>query len=138
MLLAALATGLWSQTAGAEGSAPSVTSTIPEANVMVGFPAPGLNVGEKKSFSVTVSPADGQAPPTTVRGRFGMPDHGHWTSDEQANQFEGNEMTFDGEFPMPGLYRFRIWLDYADGRETKTAVDFTVAPDKPLDPKVVP
>ena len=39
---------------------------------------------------------------------------------------------------MPGVYRLRIWLDYADGNEEKTAVDFTVAPGQSLDPKVVP
>jgi hypothetical protein len=115
-----------------------LTSEIPQARVKVTFPAANLDVGDKAPFIVEVTPAAGQAQPATIRARFGMPDHGHWTSDEQAHEFNGDEISFEGEFSMPGVYRLRIWLNYADGTEKKTAVDFTVAPEQSLDPKVVP
>ncbi|HEY5701091.1 MAG TPA: hypothetical protein VIT83_03280 [Gammaproteobacteria bacterium] len=137
-LVSALAAGLWTEIANAGETAPAITSSTADARVLVEFPSASLSVGERKPFTVKVAPTAGQIPPSRVRGRFGMPDHGHWVGDEQGSPYSDQAMTFEGEFPMPGVYRFRIWLDYADGRETKTAVDFTVEQDKPLDPKVVP
>jgi hypothetical protein len=138
MLAAALAAGTAWDTAAAGSLGPVLTSEIPQASVKVAFPAAKLEVGDKAPFTVGVTPRPGQVAPAKVRGRFGMPDHGHWTSDEQAHEFNGDDLRFDGEFPMPGVYRLRIWLNYADGKEEKTAVDFTVAPGQALEPKVVP
>ena len=137
-LAAALAAGAAWGTAAAGALGPVLTSEITQASVKVTFPAANLEVGDKAPFIVGVSPAAGQKQPARIRARFGMPDHGHWTSDEQTHEFNGDDLSFEGEFPMPGVYRLRIWLNYADGTEKKTAVDFTVVPEQSLDPKVVP
>jgi hypothetical protein len=73
-----------------------------------------------------------------------MPIMGHWVTGEETHAFQP-ELTFDFKdhlemdsvLPMNGWYRLRVWLDYADGREAKTAVDFRVMADEPLDAKVV-
>jgi hypothetical protein len=138
MMAAALAAGAAWGTAAAGSLGPVLTYENPQTTVKVAFPAAKIEVDDKATFTVVVAPRSGETKPAKVRGRFGMPDHGHWTSDEQAHEFNGEDLRFNGEFPMPGVYRLRIWLNYPDGTEKKTAVDFTVAPGESLDPKVVP
>lgn len=124
-------------TAVAAGEPPRVESQLPEAKVVVAFPASEFAVGEQKPFRVLVEPAAGKPAPHTVRGRFGMPYMHHWVTDEQAQPFSNNGMEFMSNISMMGVYRFRIWLDYAGGHQTKTAVDFMVRPGRDLSPEVV-
>lgn len=117
---------------------PVVTSELAEGAVTVLFPASAFELGDDELFRVVVKPAEGKLPPQTVRGRFGMPDIGHWVTDEQTQPFSDDGMEFLlNDIHHTGVYRFRIWLDYADGHETKTAVDFNVMSDQGPDPKVV-
>lgn len=116
---------------------PVLTAELPEGTVTVMFPASSFEVGDQKPFKVMVTPAAGKDAPKTVRGRFGMPYMAHWVTDEQSQAFSDAGMEFMNNIPMMGVYRFRVWLDYADGRETKTAVDFKVMANKGLDAEVV-
>ena len=117
---------------------PVVTAELKEGAVTVMFPTSAFKLGYDQPFKVLVKPAADQLPPATVRGRFGMPDMGHWVTDEQAQPFSDNGMEFVlNDIHHTGVYRFRIWLDYADGHQTKTAVDFKIMSDQGLDPEVV-
>lgn len=117
---------------------PVLTADLPEAQVTVKFPADRFAVGDDKPFKVRVKPRAGQVAPKTVRARLGMPMMFHWITEEASRSFaSGQELEFPGEYPMYGIYRFRIWLDYADGREVKTAVDFKVVADEAMAPNVV-
>ena len=113
------------------------TAQLTEAKVTFLLP-PALKVGESPVLDVMVEPAEGQPTPTRVRGRIGMPDMGHWVTEESGMDFSSVGHRFDGEFPHPGVYRFRIWIDYSDGTTIKTAIDFTVANGYELTPEVVP
>ena len=85
-----------------------------------------------------MTPAAGQPTPSTIRGRFGMPDHGHWVTEEEAHDAQSPApLAFTGEFPMHGRYRFRIWIDYPDGRTVKTAIDLWLEPERAIEPVVV-
>ena len=97
-----------------------------------------LKVGDSPALDVIVTPADGQPSPSNVRGRIGMPDMGHWITEESAMSYSSDGHQFAGDFPHPGIYRLRIWLDYEDGTTVKTAIDFTVASGHELAPEVVP
>ena len=119
------------------GEPPVLKSELPEGTVTVMFPASSFAVGDQKPFKVMVTPAEGKEPPKTVRGRFGMPFMAHWVTDEQSQPFSDAGMEFKSNISMMGVYRFRIWLDYADGHETKTAVDFKVIADEGLGAEVV-
>ncbi len=132
-----LATG-WVPELPADGGFPVLTADLPEAQVTIKFPADRFAVGDDKPFKVIVTPRAGQLAPKTVRARLGMPMMFHWVTDEESRSFAtGRELEFPGQYPMYGIYRFRIWLDYADGREAKTAVDFKVVADEAMAPKVV-
>ena len=116
---------------------PVLKSELPEGTVTVMFPAASFEVGDQKPFKVMVTPAEGKEAPKTVRGRFGMPYMGHWATDEQSQAYSEAGMEFMNSVPMMGVYRFRIWLDYADGHGAKTAVDFKVMADEGLGAEVV-
>ena len=113
------------------------TANLARANVTFLLP-PALTVGDTPALDVMVKPGQGQPAPTQVRGRIGMPDMGHWITEETGVEFSSDGHQFSGEFPHPGVYRFRIWLDYEDGTTIKTAIDFTVATGHALEPEVVP
>ena len=98
----------------------------------------GHAVGDSPLLDVIVEPNDGQAIPKKVRGRIGMPDMGHWMTEETAVGYSGNGHQFASDFPHPGVYRLRIWIDYEDGTTIKTAVDFTIADGYDLVLEVVP
>ena len=92
-----------------------------------------------------------------------MPNHGHWVADEAWSGYAaGRVVEFRGTacgdsargtnrapgamcldewahslFPMKGVYRLRVWLDFPDRDTVKTAVDFTVSPGDPLSPRLV-
>lgn len=116
---------------------PVLKSELPEGTVTVMFPASSFEVGDQKPFKVMVTPAEGKDAPKTVRGRFGMPYMGHWVTDEQSQAFSDGGVEFMSNISMRGAYRFRIWLDYADGHAAKTAVDFKVMADEGLGAEVV-
>lgn len=116
---------------------PVLEAELPEGTVTVVFPASRFEMGEQKPFKVMVIPATGQSAPQTVRGRFGMPHMSHWVTDEQSQAYSEAGMEFMSNIAMMGVYRFRIWLDYADGHGAKTAVDFKVMMDKGLEAEVV-
>ena len=116
---------------------PVLKSELPEGTVTVMFPASSFEVGDQKPFKVMVTPAEGKSAPKTVRGRFGMPYMAHWVTDEQSQTFSDGGMEFISNISMRGVYRFRIWLDYADGHGTKTAVDFKVMANKGLEAEIV-
>ena len=121
------------------GFATELVATLEDATVRVRVPVESVVLGAEAEFEVTVEPHDGRTPPTTVRGRLGMPDHGHWlTAEESKTVATTSTLSFSGEFPMYGLYRFRIWLDYEGGRTVKTAVDFDLQPQRQIEPEVVP
>ena len=113
------------------------TAQLSQANVTFLLPH-ALKVGESPVLDVRVEPAEGQPTPTRVRGRIGMPDMGHWVTEESGVDFSSAGHQFGGEFPHPGVYRFRIWIDYSDGTTIKTAIDFTLATGYELAPEVVP
>ena len=119
------------------GEPPVLKSELPEGTVTVMFPAAGFEVGDQKPFKVMVTPAEGKEAPKTLRGRFGMPYMGHWVTDEQSQAFSDEGVEFISNISMRGAYRFRIWLDYADGHGAKTAVDFKVMVDEGLGAEVV-
>lgn len=115
----------------------TLTAELAEAELIVTLPGT-IGVGDTVSLEVSVKPAAGQPEPKAIRARLGMPNHGHWVTEEATHPFTAQDVrSFTGAFPMSGVYRFRIWLDYADGRDAKTAVDFTVSPEKQLDPAIV-
>ena len=116
---------------------PVLKSELPEGTVTVMFPASSFEVGDQKPFKVMVTPAEGKSAPKTVRGRFGMPYMAHWVTDEQSQTYSDEGMEFMSNISMRGVYRFRIWLDYADGHGTKTAVDFKVMANKGLEAEIV-
>ena len=116
---------------------PVLKSELPEGTVTVMFPASSFEVGDQKAFKVMVTPAEGKDAPKTVRGRFGMPYMGHWVTEEQSQTFSDAGIEFMSNIAMRGVYRFRIWLDYADGHGTKTAVDFKVMANRGLEAEVV-
>ena len=124
-------------TGASPDAALDTTANLPQAQVTFLLP-PALAVGDTPGLEVLVTPAQGQPPPARVRGRIGMPDMGHWITEEAGVDFSSDGHRFSGEFPHPGLYRFRIWLDYDDGATIKTAIDFTVATGHELLPQVVP
>lgn len=130
--LFALAYGI----AHAEGP-PTLTAELAQGTVTVKFPVSSFEVGDQKPFKVLVEPAPGNAPPAAVRGRFGMPYMGHWVTEEQSQAFAQGGMEFMSNIEMYGVYRFRIWLDYADQPAAKTAFDFKVMANQPLDAEVV-
>ena len=124
-----------------DAAAVDLVTNVDGAEVQVSVAVESIVVGARADFLVTVTPVDGQSIPNRVRGRFGMPDHGHWTTDEQTYVTvpgAHSGMKFSGEFPMRGHYRFRIWIDYPDGRTVKTAVDFSLETDQPVEPMIVP
>ena len=116
---------------------PVLRAELPEGTVTVMFPAAALEVGDQKLFKVMVNPAPDKAPPTTIRGRFGMPYMGHWVTEEQSQTYSEDGVEFMSNISMYGVYRFRIWLDYDEGPGAKTAVDFKVMVDEGLDAEVV-
>lgn len=119
------------------GGGHTLTAELAEAEVTVTLPGT-IGVGDTVPLEVFVKPMAGQPEPNAVRARFGMPDHGHWVTEEVGHPFTGqNALSFSGAFPMSGRYRFRIWLDYPDGHNAKTAVDFSVSSEKDLDPGIV-
>ncbi len=103
-----------------------VTTTAPQAKV---------TVGKSSHLLVAVAPLAGGPAPVAVRARLGMPDHGHWVTEEVRQPVADEPLRFETEFPMTGRYRFRIWLEFAGG-ETTTAVDFT-APTRELEFTVI-
>ncbi len=123
---------------------PVLRAELPEAVVKVALPANKIETGVNVPFTVSITPASGKPAPTRVRARLGMPMMGHWVTGEESHDFRP-ELAFDfrehlemgSAIPMHGLYRLRVWLDYADGREAKTAVDFRVMTGEPLDAVVV-
>lgn len=123
--------------AATAGEPPVLTAELPEGTVTVMFPASSLAMGDQKPFKVMVKPEPGKDAPQKVRGRFGMPYMGHWVTDEQSQTFSTGGMEFMSNIAMNGIYRFRLWLDYADGHQAKVAVDFKVAADEPLGAEVV-
>lgn len=115
-----------------------LTASLSDAEVTFNLPK-DLKIGDKPLLEVRVKPVAGQPTPSRVRARIGMPEMGHWVTEEASQAFSSDgTYRFDGDFPHPGVYRFRVWLDYADGRDSKAAVDFLVARDRALEPKIVP
>ncbi len=115
----------------------NMTARLTQANVTFLLPK-AVKVGDSLVLDVMVEPAVGQPSPTKVRGRIGMPDMGHWVTEESGVDYSSGGHQFAGEFLHPGVYRFRIWIDYGDGTTVKTAIDFTVATGYELAPEVVP
>lgn len=119
------------------GDGPELDADLQTAKITIALPTDRIAVEDTLPLTIVVSPHAGHPAPMTIRARLGMPDHGHWVTEEQSYPFQDNtELEFQGEFPMHGLYRFRVWLDYADG-EVKTAVDFTVGSEAGLGAHVV-
>ena len=123
---------------------PVLSAELPEATVTIGLPAAQIDVGSNAAFKVSVAPGNGKPAPVRVRARLGMPMMGHWVTGEQTQKFAPelafdfqDHLEMDSSIPMYGLYRLRVWLDYADGHDAKTAVDFRVMTDEPLRAEVV-
>ena len=132
-----VALSAWSA-AQAEQQPPVLSAQLSTAQVTVTLPAATISLEEHTPFMVRVAPVSGTEAPVRVRARLGMPMMFHWATEEEVREFSVDApLEFPSAFPMYGHYRFRVWLDYADGRELKTAVDFTVAQDKPLAAAVV-
>lgn len=112
-------------------------SSLPEAKVTFVFPKTAFVVGDQDALTVLVKPAPGHQSPVTIRGRFGMPYMHHWVTEEESREFSSEGVSFASNISMPGVFRFRVWLDYADGHQAKTAVDFKAIPDSALDPEIV-
>ncbi|MEM7251151.1 MAG: hypothetical protein AAF493_07005 [Pseudomonadota bacterium] len=134
MTLFIVAMVVFAPRAGAEQH--TVRAELVEAEVTFSIPK-SVNVGDEHRLTVQVEPSEGRAAPTAVRARLGMPGHGHWITEESGHGYSAEPLGFPGSFPMAGRYRFRVWLDFADGTETRTAVDFHVSPAKALTPEVV-
>ncbi|MDH3715030.1 MAG: hypothetical protein OET44_14450 [Gammaproteobacteria bacterium] len=141
-LIAAAATLVICAPATAGG--PELSAQLPDAAVKIALPADKIDSGTNVPFKVSVSPASGKPAPLRIRARLGMPFMGHWVTGEEIQAFQPevtfdfkNHLEMDSALPMNGWYRLRVWLDYADGHEAKTAVDFRVMTDEPLDAKVV-
>ena len=117
---------------------PVLIAELPRATITFVFPAAALAVGDEKPFTVKVVPKSGNSPPVRVRGRFGMPYMHHWVTDEQVEPYSEPGIRFLSNISMLGVYRFRVWLDYADGTEARAAVDFKVMVDETLGAEVVP
>ncbi|GEM_PF-2117025 len=95
-----------------------------------------LRVGQPMAFAIRVEPAGAEAArPMAIRARLGMPDHGHWITEETRKELDGGAASFDGEFPMSGKYRLRLWIELQGGEQVTTAVDFW-APAEQLEPVV--
>ena len=141
-LLAAFA-GL-ALSAAAIAGGPVLRAELPEAVVNIALPSDKIEPSVSVPFKVSITPASGKPAPVRVRARLGMPMMGHWVTGEESHDFQP-ELAFDfkehlemgSAIPMNGLYRLRVWLDYADGQEAKTAIDFRVMTDEPLDAVVV-
>jgi hypothetical protein len=123
---------------------PELSAHLPQAVVKIALPADKIDAGTNVPFKVSVAPGSGNPVPVRIRARLGMPFMGHWVTGEEIHAFQPeltfdfkNHLEMDNALPMNGWYRLRVWLDYADGREAKTAVDFRVMVDEPLDAKIV-
>lgn len=118
----------------AAAAPPSARATVDGVSLVVTLPAEVLSVNDVGTFVVAV---DGKgAVPLAVRARLGMPEHGHWITEELRQPYAGAPLEFPGSFPMTGRYRLRLWIELAD-HEGKIAVDFAV-PGSPVVPEVAP
>ncbi len=117
---------------------PVLSVSLPE--VVIAFELDdSIEVGRPSELGVRVTTTPGQPIPSTVRGRIGMPQMGHWVTEEQPHPWsQAGIYRFPVSFPHPGIYRLRVWLDYPDGRDVKAALDVRVIPGQPLAPEVVP
>lgn len=136
LLLTTLLAGCSPVAHAAPSPAPSVTAEVDGlVGVTTTLKRGRLEVGQSMDFEVSVAPLAGSsARPVAVRARLGMPDHGHWITDEKRQEVGDAPLVFAGEYPMTGKYRVRLWIELAEGDVT-TAVDFEV-PGTPLQPVV--
>ena len=100
-----------------------VAAKLAQATVTMSVPK-SMSVGDAGTLHLRVAPVPGAMMPVRVRARLGMPNHGHWVSEEANYPFSTDELQFDAEIPMHGRYRFRVWLDFDGGDTVRTGVDF--------------
>ena len=118
--------------------APPVTEASVGGHVVsVEFDSSRPEVGDWLNLTVRVQTEQGEPGPTALRVRLGMPDMGHWISEEERQELSAEGNSFRVPLPMGGLYRFRIWLEGTGETELKTAVDFDLD-GKRLKPVVAP
>lgn len=145
-----------------EGAAADRSVTARLEAVAVTFILPDrIRMGDTPPIRISLEPAAGEPLPDAVRARVGMPDMGHWIGEQGTYRLDGAARAefsaaacqggdadpgvrglmclsdFDSLFPMRGRYRLRVWLDYADGREIRTAIDFDVGRETLLELLVV-
>ena len=118
----------------AAAAPPVVRGTVDGVTLVVTLPAEAIAVNDQGTFLVAVDA--GSEVPVAVRGRRGMPEHGHWITEELRQPYTGAPLEFAGSFPMTGRYRLRLWLELGD-HEAKIAIDFAV-PASPIVPEVAP
>jgi len=103
-----------------------LVTRVDGASVRMAIPKDAA-VGSRPSLGVQVTPTAGaDVSPSQVRMRLGMPEHGHWITEEATSPMSDAELVHPAQLPMNGLYRFRVWLDYPDGRVVRTGADFQV------------
>jgi hypothetical protein len=102
------------------------------------FVPEGVHVGLTAPLRVRVAPDEDAETPRVVRVRVGMPEHGHWVSEEAFGRANGESIRHDTDLPMPGLYRLRVWLDYPDGTTLRTGADFYVGAESARAPRLAP
>jgi hypothetical protein len=102
----------------------ALVTRVDGASVRMAIPMDG-GVGSKPPLGIQVTPDASGTPPSKIRARLGMPDHGHWITEESSSPMK-DTIVHQGDLPMAGLYRLRVWLDYPDGRVVRTGADFLV------------
>jgi thiol-disulfide isomerase/thioredoxin len=110
---------------------PQVVTSIGGVEVTTTLGSDELDANGSMNLTVSIRALETNPLPKTVRARLGMPGHGHWITEEETRAFNGEPLVFEGRYPMYGQYRFRVWMDFADGTNN-TAIDFMV-PGQPLE-----
>jgi hypothetical protein len=125
LLALALAASAGSLPAASHAETHELFTRVDGARVQMQIPA-SPHVGGTTDLEIRVIPEPGATPPAQVRTRLGMPDHGHWITEEAVSRDVANPVHHRADLPMGGVYRLRVWLDYPDGRVLRTGADFDV------------
>ena len=114
-----------------------LVANLQGVSIRIGVNAAELTVGAESSFEVTLH-ADADAAPNMLRARLGMPDHGHWITEEKSYVVVPEQSyLFPAAVPMFGKYRFRIWMQFGDGHEEKTGIDILLLEGQPMSAQVI-